>query len=151
MHEVAWMPPILVSGAATVVGFLLVWVVKGRGGAKIEDVSSVAVRRDDLLQRKAELIEALRDLDDRATLVDPATLADERREVELQAAEVMKALESSEGAVKAARGDGSRAKATRKKRPTEAVGRAGGLSPQWRGAAWRRCRRFDRRVLFCIA
>ena len=100
--EVQWQPALVVLVSGLVLGALLVWWVRRRGGpaaAVTPEAPSLELR--DLDGRVAVLLRQLRELDDAATKRTPEQLARERYALELEAA---RALAGAGGARAHARG-----------------------------------------------
>jgi len=93
--EVQWQPALVVLVSGLVLGALLVWWVRRRGGpaaAVTPEAPSLELR--DLDGRVAVLLRQLRELDDAATKRTPEQLARERYALELEAARALQAREA---------------------------------------------------------
>jgi tetratricopeptide (TPR) repeat protein len=88
--EVQWQPALVVLAGGLVLGALVVWWVRRRGGpAAFPEAPSLELR--DLDGRVAVLLRQLRELDDMATKRTPEQLARERYALELEAARALQA------------------------------------------------------------
>jgi tetratricopeptide (TPR) repeat protein len=88
--EVQWQPALVVLASGLVLGALLVWWVRRRGGppsAAVPEAPPLELR--DLEGRIAVLLRQLRELDDMATKRTPEQLARERYALELEAARAL--------------------------------------------------------------
>ena len=95
--EVQWQPALVVLASGLVLGALLVWWVRRRGGptgAPVPEARPLELR--DLDGRVAVLLRQLRELDDAATKRTPEQLARERYALELEAARALQAREALE-------------------------------------------------------
>jgi len=135
-HEVDWIPGI----AAAVVGVVLgiVAALRARRGpsgpADTEHegrtrAEARAIRIEDLRQRKAQLIQQIRDLEDTDLAEGLAAASEERAALEEEAARVLRELHHLEG--KQAEAEGAKASA---EKPAPAVAPRGGMSPELKGA-----------------
>ncbi|MGH9459377.1 MAG: hypothetical protein ACRD2J_17205, partial [Thermoanaerobaculia bacterium] len=91
--SVAWIPAIVVLVAGAIAGALLVW--RARGG-RSPVAPPVEIR--DLRAQLDALVAQLRELDDLAATRTPAQLEQERRTLEIAAAETLRDLERAEAA-----------------------------------------------------
>jgi tetratricopeptide (TPR) repeat protein len=88
---VQWLPPVAFVAVGVVLGAVLLWLVRRRGGAAAPAVESL--ERRDLAEKRDVLIRQLRELDDSAAKRSPEQLAVERRSLEIEAARVLRALD----------------------------------------------------------
>jgi tetratricopeptide (TPR) repeat protein len=126
--EVQWQPALVVLVGGLVLGALLVWWVRRRGGpalAATPEAPPLELR--DLDGRIAVLLRQLRELDDAATKRTPEQLARERYALELEAARALQAREALAPKAKA------KAKA---KAPAASPGAAPSGSGAARGFLW---------------
>ncbi len=96
LAEVQWQPALVVLASGLVLGALLVWGVRRRGGlsaaAAAPEAPSLELR--DLDGRVAVLLRQLRELDDAAAKRTPEQLARERYALELEAARALQQREA---------------------------------------------------------
>jgi tetratricopeptide (TPR) repeat protein len=101
--EVQWQPALVVLVSGLVLGALLVWWVRRRGGPAVAPASEApSLELRDLDGKVAILLRQLRELDDMATKRTPEQLARERYALELEAARALHAREALTPATPAA-------------------------------------------------
>jgi hypothetical protein len=91
MGEVNWMPGIITLAVGVVLGVIALLLLRRKNA---DAAPSSQMRIDDLHQEKLRLMRSLRDLQDRANKSENSD--NERRQLELRAAEVFKALHEAE-------------------------------------------------------
>lgn len=103
-HGTDWLPPLLVLGIGLLAGAFLAWkLARGkRAAAATPAVRGDAVEIRDLRVQREQVLSQLRELDDTAGKRSPEELARDRYALELQAAAVLRDLDSAERAALAA-------------------------------------------------
>lgn len=90
---VQWLPPVAFVAVGIVLGAVLLWLVRRRGGADAAATVESLERRD-LVEKRDVLIRQLRELDDSSAKRSPEQLAVERRALEIETARVFRALDA---------------------------------------------------------
>lgn len=101
MEEVQWGPPLIVLAVGAVLGLLLVWRIRTGGGAAAAPALAADPEREDLEAQRDVLIRQLRELED-APRDAPERVARERYRLELEAAEVLRRLDTRSATAPAA-------------------------------------------------